>query len=143
MRNKIRDIIHTWGPLFLISCLSLFIELAVIRWISGEIRILSYFKNIVLLAAFLGLAIGFAMVGKGKDYKGTFPWLWIIFVAIVLAVGKGSQNRDLIYPGGGDENFWFTANFSFWISLLFFLAFVIMFLLSCPVLVHSSWTGHW
>jgi hypothetical protein len=41
-------------------------ELAVIRWISGEIRLLSYFKNLVLLAAFLGLALGFAVVGKGK-----------------------------------------------------------------------------
>jgi hypothetical protein len=127
MHINLRDTFLRWGPLFLISCISLYMELAVIRWISGEIRLLSYFKNLVLLAAFLGLAIGFALVGKGKDYKGTFPWLWGLFVTLVLVIGKASQSRTLVFPGGGDEVLWNTANLSFWSSLLFFIAIVSVF----------------
>jgi Spermine/spermidine synthase domain len=127
MKIKIQGIFHEWGSLFLISCLSLFMELAVIRWVSGEIRLLAYFKNLVLLAAFLGLAIGFAVVGKGKDYKGMFPWLWSIFVILVLVTGKTAEKAGLVYPGGGDEAFWGTSDLSFWFSLIFFIAFVIVF----------------
>jgi hypothetical protein len=35
-----------------------FLELAVIRWLSTEIRIFAYFKNLPLMAAFLGFGIG-------------------------------------------------------------------------------------
>ena len=45
--------------LFLISAIALFLELAVIRWLSTEIRIFAYFKNLPLMAAFLGFGIGF------------------------------------------------------------------------------------
>ena len=40
-----------WFPLFLVSGLGLFFELAVIRWMSAEVRLFSYFKNLPLLAA--------------------------------------------------------------------------------------------
>jgi hypothetical protein len=56
-----------WWRLFLVSSLGLFLELAVIRWISGEVRLMAYFKNLPLLAAFLGLSVGYALVGKGRD----------------------------------------------------------------------------
>jgi hypothetical protein len=127
MYINIRGVVRRWGPLFLISCLSLYVELAAIRWLSCEIRLLSYFKNLVLLAAFLGLAIGFALTGKGKDLKGTFPWLWVLFVVVVLIVGKVSQNYSLGFPGGGDEALWNTANTSFWVALLAFIAIVVLF----------------
>jgi hypothetical protein len=37
---------------------ALFVELALIRYVPGQIRVLGYFTNIVLLAAFLGLGLG-------------------------------------------------------------------------------------
>src|SRR4029077_13995359 len=37
---------------------TLFVELALIRYVPGQIRVLGYFTNFVLLAAFLGLGIG-------------------------------------------------------------------------------------
>jgi spermidine synthase len=127
MKDKAQEVLRNWGPLFLISCLSLFMELAAIRWVSGEVRILAYFKNLVLLAAFLGLAIGFAVSGKGKDYKGTFPLIWLFFVVLVLIIGNKSSNIALMYPGGGDEALWYTADMSFWISLLSFMGIIITF----------------
>ena len=44
--------------LFLVSFVSLFLELALIRWVSTEIRIFAYVNNLVLLACFLGLGLG-------------------------------------------------------------------------------------
>ena len=78
---------NRWIPLILISSMGLFLELAVIRWLSAEVRLFSYFKNLPLLAAFLGLAIGFALVNKGQDYKKSFAPLFMIFVVLVLFVG--------------------------------------------------------
>ncbi|HKT70413.1 MAG TPA: methyltransferase domain-containing protein, partial [Terriglobales bacterium] len=48
----------SWLNLVLVSLLSLFLELLMIRWISSEIRIFAYFKNFVLIACFLGFGLG-------------------------------------------------------------------------------------
>src|SRR6476620_4903899 len=47
-----------YGQLILISVLSLFIEMLMIRWVSSEIRIFAYFKNFVLVACFFGFGLG-------------------------------------------------------------------------------------
>lgn len=44
--------------LLLVSFASLFFELLVIRWISVEVRVFAYFKNLALIACFLGFGIG-------------------------------------------------------------------------------------
>jgi len=62
------DILEKWGrieigslggfrfsSLALISLVSLFLELFLIRWVSSEIRVFAYFKSLVLIACFLGL----------------------------------------------------------------------------------------
>src|SRR4030042_1542728 len=56
-----------------------------------------------------------------------FHWLWLFFAILVLVIGKASQNRPLVFPGGGDELIWDTANLSFWASLLMFIAVVVIF----------------
>ena len=45
--------------LILLSCLMLFVELALIRWTGSNVVYLSYFSNFVLLGSFLGIGIGF------------------------------------------------------------------------------------
>jgi len=47
-----------YGRLALISGLSLFLELLMIRWITSEIAVFAYFKNFVLVACFLGFGLG-------------------------------------------------------------------------------------
>ena len=47
-----------YRQLILISALSLFVEMLMIRWVSSEIRIFAYFKNFVLVACFLGFGLG-------------------------------------------------------------------------------------
>lgn len=46
--------------LFWVSCVMLFYEVLLVRWISSEIRLFSYFHNLILLFAFLGIGLGAA-----------------------------------------------------------------------------------
>jgi spermidine synthase len=48
----------SYRSLALVSLLSLFLEMLTIRWISSEIRVFAYFKNLVLVACFLGFGLG-------------------------------------------------------------------------------------
>ena len=118
-----------WFPLFLISALGLFLELAFIRWLSAEVRLFSYFKNLPLLAAFLGLAIGFALVRRGRGYQPTFAPVFGMFIAMVLLVGRVASPRVLAYPSKDYEFLWFTADISYWLALGLFLGLVLIFFL--------------
>src|SRR5262245_23932016 len=44
--------------LVLVSLVSLYLELLLIRWVSSEIRIFAFFKSLVLIACFLGFGLG-------------------------------------------------------------------------------------
>lgn len=124
-----------WLPLLLISSVGLFLELAVIRWIAAEVRLFSYFKNLPLLAAFLGLSIGFAHAGKTRDYLPSFAPLLGIFVVLVLGVGRAISPLGLPYPGSGDEFLWFTVDFSYVLSLFLFLGVLLVFFAATTLLL--------
>src|SRR5215470_290787 len=47
--------------LLLASFLTLFAELAFIRWIAVEVRVFAYFKNLALLLCFVGFGLGCAL----------------------------------------------------------------------------------
>lgn len=124
-----KQTIQKYFPLFLISSLGLFLELAAIRWLSAEVRLFSYFKNLPLLAAFMGLAVGFALVGKGRNYQSAFAPMFAIFVILTLLVGRFVSPRVLAYPSGHDEFLWFNGSFSYWLSLALFVGTVLVFFL--------------
>ncbi|MBZ0186071.1 MAG: methyltransferase domain-containing protein, partial [Candidatus Obscuribacterales bacterium] len=94
-RNKIRL------QLLVISVLSLFLELLIIRWLSTEIRIFSYFKNLPLLSAFLGLSLGFIWWQKKFDF---FKWsgLAVLYLAglLICAYALGLTHLSLMPPTG-------------------------------------------
>src|SRR6266436_6158741 len=79
-----RQFKKNYWDLLLLSFISLFLELAIIRWLSTEIRIFAYFKNLPLMAAFLGFGIGcyFYRSADVLFYKW-FPRLVGILVAII------------------------------------------------------------
>src|SRR5215472_13066171 len=67
-RNKgsgplLNDQAERWSrsQLFLASFLTLFAELAFIRWIAVEVRVFAYFKNLALLLCFVGFGLGCAL----------------------------------------------------------------------------------
>ncbi len=48
----------SWSQLALVSLLSLFMEMLMIRWVAAEVSAFAYFKNVVLIACFLGFGLG-------------------------------------------------------------------------------------
>ena len=46
------------GRMLLASFLTLFAELALIRWIAVEVRVFAYVKNLTLLLCFVGFGLG-------------------------------------------------------------------------------------
>jgi SAM-dependent methyltransferase len=48
----------SYASLILVSVLTMYLELLLIRWVSSEIRIFAYLKNFVLIACFLGFGLG-------------------------------------------------------------------------------------
>jgi SAM-dependent methyltransferase len=68
--------------LFLISFLVLFLEVALIRWMPAYVRLLSYFSNFILLAAFLGIGIGCLLT----RVRSVFVWFPAVQALVIAAV---------------------------------------------------------
>jgi len=87
--------------LILVSALGLFLEVLLIRWHATAFRACAYFKNVTLLAAFLGLGLGFALSRRPKDSFGLAPLLLagqVIGWGIVSLLDLDKHIRD---PFGG------------------------------------------
>jgi hypothetical protein len=82
--------------LMLMSFIVMFLELVIIRWLSTEIRIFSYFKNLPLMAAFLGFGLGFLLQEKSDRLFGWFPKL-ICYLTVVIAGAKGFGITHVIF----------------------------------------------
>ncbi len=77
-----------WGPLFQLFWLSIFLfylEMTVIRFVSTEIRIFAYFKNLALLACFFGMGVG-CLTARRKQwpFAATFPLLAGLVLAVLI-----------------------------------------------------------
>ncbi len=88
------------GALFQIGLVTfgiLALELALIRWTSGQVRVFAYFNNLVLIAAFLGMGLGVAL-GRRKPglIHGLFPLL--LMLALPLAFSEQLGLVHLRFP---------------------------------------------
>ena len=85
------------------------LELGLIRWIGGQIRIVAYFANLILLAAFLGMGLGLAL-GRRRPalVHGALPALAVL--AAVLAFAEPLRLMHVSFPDpsiflwGGDAD---------------------------------------
>lgn len=105
MKNK-----KAMFDLFLVSALSLFVELVFIRWAASELRMLAFYKNFALIAAFLGLGLGFAYRRRSPDgqlfEKYFFPLL-TASVLLLLIFGRTSLgDLILLNRSGAEEYIW-------------------------------------
>ena len=77
----------------------LFLELALIRWLTGNVVHLGYFSNFVLLGSFLGVGLGFLRWNPDRGRPFYFPIALAALVLLVLAfpvsVNRGSA--DLVF----------------------------------------------
>jgi Methyltransferase domain len=69
---------------------TLFVELALIRYVPGQVRVLGYFTNFVLLAAFLGFGLG--MIAARRWPAARFPSYFapagLMCVVLLAALGN-------------------------------------------------------
>lgn len=70
--------------LFLISFLTLFLELTCIRWFPSHVLFLTFFTNTVLLASILGVAVG-CLAAKRKSNL-------LMWTPLLLVVALGSAH---------------------------------------------------
>lgn len=94
--------------LFLASFLALYFEFILIRYLSTEIRVFAYLKNLPLLASFFGLGIGMILADREKWFSRFFPAFAVaLFLLIRLAPALGLTHLRL-----------FSSNFFAWESVL-------------------------
>lgn len=95
-------------PVLLVaSAATLFIELALIRWLAVEIRVFAYFKNLTLLLCFVGFGLGCALA----RYK--VRWLLgveaLVGLIVVIRFPLGMERRQSFFEhlswhlGGADD----------------------------------------
>jgi hypothetical protein len=98
--------------LFLISFLTLFFELACIRWFGSTVVFLTFFTNIVLMACFLGMSVGCLAASRQRNFVAAFLplmlgtvflgylvfWLYKRFGQLIIDVG-GQGSPQQIYFG--------------------------------------------
>lgn len=72
--------------LFVVSLLSLYAELLVIRWMSCDIRAFSVFRTFPLVTCFVGLGVGFAL-GNDRIYR-LCPLALLVFVGMMKLSGS-------------------------------------------------------
>ena len=76
MQNKIK--------LVLVSFLALFLELILIRWFPSHLFSIAFFSNVVLIASFLGLGVGFLFCHEKRDFFSYFAYALAGSILLVL-----------------------------------------------------------
>lgn len=69
---------------------ALFVELALIRYVPGQVRVLGYFTNLVLLAAFLGFGLGMIVARRWPGARFPSYLAPVALMAFVLLTAIGN-----------------------------------------------------
>src|SRR5215469_3913248 len=85
--------------LFLASFLALYFELVVIRYLSTEIRVFAYLKNLTLVASFFGIGLGMILGTPPKTTRRLFP-LHAALLFLLTSFATVLHLTHLPVPGG-------------------------------------------
>ena len=77
--------ISLW-QLFAISCIGLYTEMVLIRWIGTEVRVFAYVQNLALIACFLGFGIGCFSSAKPLSLMRLLEHLVFITVLVLVPI---------------------------------------------------------
>jgi SAM-dependent methyltransferase len=114
--------------LFVASFLALFMEVMLIRWVPTYERVLAYFTNFILIAAFLGLGLGAMLSGRARRWLAWQPLFVLGFVSIGIMFSEfgmtGPVQDDVYYVEYNRHVLWFLS-LPESLALLFFLVAVV------------------
>ena len=91
--------------IFAISFLGLFLELLLIRYLAVELRFFAFFKNFVLMAAFLGLGVGLGLTRR-RDLMPSFIPVTGALLLIALFANQLQLNRFFL-PTSSNAFLWY------------------------------------
>src|SRR5437773_2798893 len=78
-------------------------ELGLIRWVPGQVRVIAYFPNLILIAAFFGIGVGCLLRRK-------LPlWTWPVFL-LVLAIAVTAMSHIAFTQQSKSEFLWLLYN---------------------------------
>ena len=105
--------------LLIASFLTLFAELAFIRWIAVEVRVFAYFKNLALLLCFIGFGLGCALVSKPVRWKTAVTAFFGLLLVIQIPWSGGNTLEKLSENLGAaaDAQIWETARWN-WVNFI-------------------------
>jgi SAM-dependent methyltransferase len=85
--------------LVLSSALMLFLELALIRWLAGNIVHLGYFSNFVLLGSFLGVGLGFLRwrPDRARPYYFLIGLAALVILVLEVPVTVNRTGNDMVF----------------------------------------------
>ncbi|HBC85714.1 MAG TPA: hypothetical protein DCZ94_02040 [Lentisphaeria bacterium] len=98
--GRSKNLSFTAFEIGLISFLILFQELALIRWLPGQVRVLAYFPNLILLGSFLGLGLGCL-----RAERRSLLWMWPVSLLILIAAA-GAMSRIVFTASTPSEHLW-------------------------------------
>jgi hypothetical protein len=116
--------------LFLASALTLFAELALIRWVATEVRIFAYVKNLALLLCFLGFGLGCALARQTVRWRTATP-AFLGLILIVRLPWAGDQVMETLSQSLGaaqDVVIWGSALSRNWTTFLLAAALITVLL---------------
>ena len=67
-----------------ISATCLFLEMALIRFISSTVQVIAYFNNFVILSTFLGMGCGALLANRSKRVLAAFPYVFLVVLGLFV-----------------------------------------------------------
>jgi len=116
------DALFVWSPYQLVvaSFLTLFAELAFIRWIAVEIRVFAYFKNLALLLCFVGFGLGCVLARHALRWPVALKALMglLLVVRMPWRSGKALESLSQGLGAATDIELWTTSNVWNWLDFV-------------------------
>lgn len=112
--------------IFLITLGILALELALIRWASSQIRLVAYFTNLVLLAAFLGMGLGIRL-GLRWPRLSDFALPLLFVLSAILGFSEELGLVHLVFPDQSISLWGAESSFGWWIFLRAVLVLLLLF----------------
>jgi spermidine synthase len=93
------------AQMFFASCLALFLELAIVRWLGSEIHIFAFLGSIPLITIFFALGLGAAIAKPRISIKRALPYVMPVVLAF-FGMTIFTPLSSVLLPTGSDTWVW-------------------------------------